>query len=566
MRGARTRRRARRRAGAGAIASRPASIAASAGAAARRGTRPLRNAASACQRSASGIAARAQADRALRPARRDRRPVRGRRRLRGASSIAARRGCVPSASMRRPSGVIASAVERAERRSRSRAAAERAGRRRIDEAQRVAAPRGELQRERGQFDLRDLRAALRFQPLRLRPQAIRPALGDATRAAGALVGGGLRDRRRRPGARSRSWGRNAARAPGRCRSPRARRAASRCDSATLVASTTRRRPSRSAAARAPAVRPATRRAARSTSTSRQASLPASAASTLRDLALAGQEHEHVARMLRERPARSRGAPAASSASSRRAGKCATSTGYAAARAASVAAHRGSARGVRHRASPTSPRCAGPRASRACTSSASARPRSPARWRSWNSSNSSAPTPSSIGSSCSMRVRMPSVTTSIARARRDLALEADAVADRLARRLRRSCFAMKPAAARAATRRGSSITILRPRQPRRVEQGQRHLRGLAGAGRRFEHEPRMRGEARADARGSSGGDGEVAGGVARADSLRRHARPSVKPRRPCHASDRHRRQPHPRQLRPRPRRRAAARARRRRGAA
>ena len=47
-----------------------------------------------------------------------------------------------------------------------------------------------------------------------------------------------------------------------------------------------------------------------------------------------------------------------------------------------------------------------------TSSASARPRSPARWRSWNSSNSSAPIPANSGSSCSIRVRMPSVTTSI----------------------------------------------------------------------------------------------------------------------------------------------------------
>ena len=42
--------------------------------------------------------------------------------------------------------------------------------------------------------MRDLGAALRFEALRLRPQAIRPAFRDAARAARALIGGGLRDR------------------------------------------------------------------------------------------------------------------------------------------------------------------------------------------------------------------------------------------------------------------------------------------------------------------------------------------------------------------------------------
>ncbi|CAM5487556.1 hypothetical protein RLIN73S_06717 [Rhodanobacter lindaniclasticus] len=48
---------------------------------------------------------------------------------------------------------------------------------------------------------------------------------------------------------------------------------------------------------------------------------------------------------------------------------------------------------------------------ACTSSASAAPRSPARWRSWNSSKRIAPMPASSGSAWISRVRMPSVTTS-----------------------------------------------------------------------------------------------------------------------------------------------------------
>ena len=46
--------------------------------------------------------------------------------------------------------------------------------------------------------------------------------------------------------------------------------------------------------------------------------------------------------------------------------------------------------------------------------------------------------------------------------------------------------MRRAAARAASRRGSCTTILRVAEPRRVEQGQRHARRLAGAGRRHQH--------------------------------------------------------------------------------
>ncbi|MCW0450910.1 hypothetical protein NB706_003744 [Xanthomonas sacchari] len=102
---------------------------------------------------------------------------------------------------------------------------------------------------------------------------------------------------------------------------------------------------------------------------------------------------------------------ASSDSSRRAGKCAISTG----KLRPALDSRGASRNCASR-SPSSVAdiTTMRRSSRtcACTSRASARPRSAARWRSWNSSNSSAPTPSSIGSSCSMRVRMPSVTTSM----------------------------------------------------------------------------------------------------------------------------------------------------------
>ena len=51
-------------------------------------------------------------------------------------------------------------------------------------------------------------------------------------------------------------------------------------------------------------------------------------------------------------------------------------------------------------------------SAARASHARASPRSAFRLRSWNSSKMTQPTPSSEGSDCSIRVRMPSVTTSI----------------------------------------------------------------------------------------------------------------------------------------------------------
>lgn len=101
----------------------------------------------------------------------------------------------------------------------------------------------------------------------------------------------------------------------------------------------------------------------------------------------------------------------SSASSRRAGKCAISTG----KLRPALLRRGaSTKPARRSPSSVADIATMRRSSRtcACTSSASARPRSPARWRSWNSSNSSAPTCSSIGSSWISRVRMPSVTTSM----------------------------------------------------------------------------------------------------------------------------------------------------------
>ena len=71
----------------------------------------------------------------------------------------------------------------------------RPSRRRIQEAQLAAAPGGQLERQRGQLDLVDLGGAHRFESLRLRPQAVAGAGRDASGAARALVGRGLRDGR-----------------------------------------------------------------------------------------------------------------------------------------------------------------------------------------------------------------------------------------------------------------------------------------------------------------------------------------------------------------------------------
>ena len=122
------------------------------------------------------------------------------------------------------------------------------------------------------------------------------------------------------------------------------------------------------------------------------------------------------------------------------------------------------------------------------SSASARPRSASRQRSWNSSKSTAATPSSAGSSRIMRVNTPSVTTSMRVRGRDLRAEAhpeaDGLADRLAERLR---HALRRGAGGEAAR--FQHDDLAARHPRLVEQYERDARRLARARRRDEHRAR-----------------------------------------------------------------------------
>ncbi|MNT39486.1 hypothetical protein D3C72_1757340 [compost metagenome] len=90
----------------------------------------------------------------------------------------------------------------------------------------------------------------------------------------------------------------------------------------------------------------------------------------------------------------------------------------------------------------------------------------------------------------------------ARARRYLVLEADAVADgaadllaELARHEHRGTARGHP----ARFQQDDPAAL----QPRRIEQRQRHLGGLAGAGRGFQHQPRVRGQVLLDLRQQRG---------------------------------------------------------------
>ena len=135
-------------------------------------------------------------------------------------------------------------------------------------------------------------------------------------------------------------------------------------------------------------------------------------------------------------------------------------------------------------------------SAARTSSASASPRSACSARSWNSSKITQPTPGSSGSDWIIRVRMPSVTTSIAapgtaspRMRKPTAPP-----DRLAEPLR------QPLGGGA----GGDAARLQHQDAARnpgLEQVQRHPRRLAGAGRRLQH----RAPGRAQRRPRAGSD-------------------------------------------------------------
>ena len=143
---------------------------------------------------------------------------------------------------------------------------------------------------------------------------------------------------------------------------------------------------------------------------------------------------------------------------------------------------------------------------ACRSRQRASARSDSSERSWISSRITAATPSRPGSDCRRRTSRPSVTTSI-RVSAETAESSRVRKPTVRPSGSPSSEAMRAAAARVASRRGSSTRILPPAAPGRVEQHQRHERGLAGAGRGDQHGVAPGGEVFGQ-RGQRVGDGEV----------------------------------------------------------
>ena len=122
------------------------------------------------------------------------------------------------------------------------------------------------------------------------------------------------------------------------------------------------------------------------------------------------------------------------------------------------------------------------------------------------------------------------------ARRHLRFEADAVADGVAGRFAQLFRHEAGGGARgdAARFQHQDAAVA---APGRVQQGQRHLGGLAGAGRGFQHQARMRGQAVEQGR-QQFGDGEIGAGrnvhrarlVSTALRVERGARPGCRCRR------------------------------------
>ena len=214
-----------------------------------------------------------------------------------------------------------------------------------------------------------------------------------------------------------------------------------------------------------------------------------------DLAGAGQEDEHVARLARAR---------------RRASASATRVRRAAARRRRAAPTRSRPDG---RGPPTSApwRPGGtPRAPRSssvadmttsfrsgrtvsCSSRTTASATSPCRWRSWNSSRTTTPTSSRNGSS-----RQPAPEDALGdepepRRRRRRAARSERGSRPRRRPRRPRCAATNSAAARAAIRRGSSTTTVPAAGDAGVEERGGHARRLSRAGRRAQHEAPAAGE-------------------------------------------------------------------------
>ena len=257
----------------------------------------------------------------------------------------------------------------------------------------------------------------------------------------------------------------------------------RLDSATAVASTTRRpAPGRRAAScSAAGSRPCSGTTRASDAGQRGRGPP--------DLRHPGQEHQHVAVAVAQGQPHRPGHAGLDPLPARRRDVLRRRPGTSGS-SRSAPAHRGpvrrraaaASRSVATVAEVASSRRSGRSPSRASSSSASSR--SASRCRSWHSSSSTQPTPASSGSAASRRSSSPEVTTSIRVRSLAAGLAAHRVPDGLADRLaeqRRHPGRGRPGGQPA------RLGDQHPTRPGRGRgQGQRDQRGLAGARRRDQH--------------------------------------------------------------------------------
>ena len=391
--------------------------------------------------------------------------------------------------MRRPS-----ARDRAARRRRraaraaSSAALRRGLGRRLEPAQRAEPGEPgavELERRAGEIRARDLRHLERAPGvvIVLRVEPHHAARTRAARAARALRAARAAHRLDLRATAARSTASGARSARGRCRSRRPRRRSSPSVSATLVDEdhlAPARRPHRAVLLVGGQVAVQRQHGEVEQRARRRRGPRRSAGSRRRP---AGTR----ARRRRACPARARRTAAATCLPSGRSSGCSTcsiATGNVRpSERTTGASPRNAATGSASSVADITTSASSGRRARSRATSASAR--SPSRWRSWNSSMITQPTPRSSGSTSSRRVSTPSVTNR-SRVARGRPCDRSAPRSRPRRRARRRArSATRAAASRAASRRGCSTTTS-PLDHARVEQRARDARRLAGARRRDQH--------------------------------------------------------------------------------
>ena len=346
----------------------------------------------------------------------------------------------------------------------------------------------QLERGLGEIGARDLGRVV-LAPgvvIVLGVQAQRAAGAGAAGAAGALGGAGPRDRLDDQAGEARP--RRVARHPGEPASITATTPSIVTEvSATLVARITLRRSARATARSCSSAErsPCSGNTSRSARGRQLGQVLGGAA----DLAGAGQEHQHVAvePLVDQAPHRRRHLLAHERSSG--GGTCSTSTGNVRPSDTITGAARNAATGSGSSVADitTSLRSGrAPRRSRWHSASA----RSPARWRSWNSSRITTPMPRSVGSPSSWRVRTPSVTKRMRVVGVGALVEADLVADLVAEA--GAALAGHPRRRQACREppRLEHDDLAAAGQPG-VEQRARDPGGLAGARRRHQHRGAVR---------------------------------------------------------------------------